>query len=85
MPKNSADYRLLMGKALHPRRRRVFHGVAAGDGNGLFGLVLPQVSPGRLLSGRRPIDAKEPQNDFKCGAEYAFACTMISLWEGARA
>jgi hypothetical protein len=39
---------------------------------------------------RQPIDAKEPQNDargFVVGddAEYAFACTMISLWEGARA
>jgi len=64
MPKNSAGYRLLMGKAPHPRRRRVSHGVATGDGNGLFELVLPDVSPGRLLSGRRPIDAKEPQNDF---------------------
>ena len=39
---------------------------------------------------RQPIDAKEPQHDargFVVGddAECAFACTMISLWEGARA
>ena len=43
-----------------------------------------------VLFPRQPIDAKEPQNDargFVVGddAEYAFACTMISLWEGARA
>src|SRR6516225_10500560 len=57
---------------------------AAGDGNGLVELVLPDVCPARLLSRRQPMDAKEPQND-QCDAEYAFAGAMISLWKGARA
>ena len=39
---------------------------------------------------RQPVDAEEPQN-YATGfvvvddAEHAFSCTMISLWEGARA
>jgi hypothetical protein len=41
----------------------LFHGVAAGDGNGVFELVLPDDPPDRLRSGRLPTDAKLPQND----------------------
>jgi hypothetical protein len=37
-------------------------------------MVIPVVS-----SGRQPVAVKVPQNDFNCDADYAFACTMISL------
>jgi len=52
---------------------------------GFLGLFYLKFLPVVFFPGGDPLMPKSPKTISMCDAEYAFACTMISLWEGARA